>query len=114
MSILDNVETPDQILVSIETTPKDPVYPCPKCGSETKLHGEPELHNTEERICSSDLCRTIQSGIKEELKMINGRVTRFACRTCGHETKIYKDGKKHLVETRICSNPNCLNIIKNN
>lgn len=110
--IADKPQVVDSIQVSLETEPTDPIFPCPKCGAETKEHGEAEREEGGKRICSSALCRKVQPKIKETLKQINGRVVRFPCRSCGCETKVYKDGKIDVVKQRICSNKSCKNIIE--
>ena len=109
--ITDKPQIVDSVLATIETEPTDPIFPCPECGSETKLHGEATIEKSEQRICSSALCRKIQPKIKETLKQVNNRIVKFPCRDCGCETKIYKNGKINKVTSRICSNKNCRNII---
>lgn len=112
MGITDKPQVVDSVLATIETEPTDPILPCPKCGYETKPYGEAEREDSGQRICSSAVCRKVQPKIKETLKQINGRIVRFPCRTCGCETKIYKDGRIDVVKSRICSNKFCKNIIE--
>lgn len=98
----------DSVLVSIETEAKDPVFPCPMCGSETKPHGESPRDTENKRICSSNLCREIQDPIEES----EDKGPRFPCRKCGCETKIYKDGRTGNNASRICSNKGCKHVIE--
>jgi len=54
MSIIDKPQVVDLVSVVIETDFTRPVYPCPKCNSETKIYKKTNL-----RICSNKKCRSI-------------------------------------------------------
>lgn len=110
--ITDHTQIVDSIQVSLEKVPTDPIFPCPKCDSETKQHGEAPRETSGERICSSAICRKVQPEIEQTLKEINGRIVRFPCRVCGCETKIHKDGRIDVVKARICSNKSCKYIVR--
>jgi hypothetical protein len=102
----DRSRTTDVISASLEAELVPPVFPCPKCGAESRAHGEAPRHDESERICSAATCRKVQSRPEEVI----GGAARFPCAECGRETKQYMAGRSGLSAERVCSNTGCRNI----
>lgn len=105
--MFDRQHTTDGISASLEAVPVAPVFPCPKCGAESRPHGEAPRHDESERICSATTCRKVQPAPEEEVATGGPR---FPCAQCGRETKQHKSGRSGQPTERVCSSSNCRNI----
>jgi hypothetical protein len=106
MAANDRTHMTDGISASLEAEVVPPSYPCPKCGAESRPHGEGPRHDESERICSAATCRKVQPAPKEVI----GGAARFPCAACGRETKQYRSGRAGQPTERVCSNTSCRNI----
>lgn len=103
----------DAVSASLEVEAVPARFPCPKCGAESREHGQASQHDESERICSSALCRKVQPSPAEN---VTGKLTadgvfiRFPCAACGKETKLYRSGRAAAATERVCSNASCRNI----
>jgi hypothetical protein len=102
--MFDRQHTTDGIAASLEAVPVAPAFPCPKCGAESRPHGEAPRYDENERICSAATCRKVQSAPEE----VTTGGPRFPCAECGRETKQYKAGRSGEAVERACSK--CRNI----
>ena len=99
----------DSLSVSVNEY-KEPLFPCPECGKETKPHGGAPKKGSNRRICSNVNCREVQNAPPEDHSP--GAHPLFPCRKCGKETKPYEMDKAETDRSRICSDPACRHIIK--
>lgn len=111
MGLVDRPHMTDGIAASLEAVPVAPAFPCPKCGAESRSHGEAPRHDESERICSGALCREVQP-CPEEVARVSESDSRprFPCMACGRETKLHKAGRSGVSIARVCSVSNCRHI----
>jgi len=99
----DDAQATDGLEAKIEAVAVPPKYPCPDCGSESSPHGEPEWYDENERICSSAICRKVQSAPAEVELAPGSEQARFPCAECGRETKVHRSGRVMAqVSDRVC------------
>lgn len=108
MAAKDKAHMSDAISAGLATEIVPPSFPCPKCGAESRPHGEAPRHDESQRICSAAMCRKVQAAPKEDP---TGAV-RFPCAECGRETKLYQSGRSGDALDRVCSTANCRNIFR--
>lgn len=113
MAHKDRAHMTDAVSASLEVEAVPAQFPCPKCGAESRPHGQAPQHDESQRICSSALCRKVQPSPAEN---VTGKLTadgvfiRFPCAACGKETKLYRSGRAGAATERVCSNASCRNI----
>lgn len=101
-----------------------PLFPCPKCGRETKVHHDyvvydevrkkKVLQREPQRICSMPQCRHVVRG-EEEIEVIEARGKAMQpvivpCTKCGKTTKQHHPDPETEEPRRICAVPTCRNI----
>ena len=101
----DRAQLRDELTASLERVPVDPVNPCPRCGSESRVHRDAERIESTERVCSKADCRKVQPAPTEQ-PSINGS-PRFPCAECGRETKEHRGPVFKPSAERICTNAEC-------
>jgi len=126
-TIQDKVATTDEALAEVFadyiSSSSSPLYPCPKCGKETKEHHEkverhPEtrkiLDRQPVRICCMKDCRTELVGeeaIAEAYAKGQAEQHRVAaCAKCGKATKEHHPDEETGDPRRICSSTDCRHI----
>ena len=93
----------DGLEAAIEHDAASPRFPCPKCGAESRQHGEPALYDASERICSSEICRKVQPAPAENvIRQAGEEYVRYPCAHCGKETKTHRSGRREICTGRIC------------
>lgn len=119
-TVQDKVETSDDVAAEVfkdyASGSSDPLYPCPECGKETKVHHEivdrhPQtrkiLDRIPTRICSMSGCRAVVEGedaiaeIHEKGKAAQAQV--ISCEKCGAPTKEHHPDPETEDPRRICS-----------
>jgi len=110
MSFVDRQQMTDAATASVETAPVSPKFPCPKCGAESRAHGEARRHDESLRVCSSPPCRLVQ--VVEEVTALTSDAPRFPCAKCGKETKVRQSGRAVDSVERVCSALTCRNIFR--
>lgn len=112
-SFRDNAHVQDVLSAGLTHVRTEPIYPCPDCGAETRVHGEAPRETSTERICSSATCKMIQPAMTEVQRVTpNDQRPRFPCAGCGRETKVHKSGRTGETTKRICVRPSCQRIIE--
>jgi len=101
MNITDKVSAADSIEAGLAREKTTAVYPCPRCGRETKEHIE------DRRICSHEPCRAVWAKEKAPMAAPHERapIVAYPCPKCGKETKEHTEGR------RICSAEACREIV---
>lgn len=102
----------DSIRASIETVPKQPLFPCEKCGSETLNNGKVTLSDGGKSICTHPKCRLVQERPKlvERDGPLDERPWR-PCVRCKRET--LPIGRKRVRNNeRICARADCRHVSK--
>ena len=111
MPITDCEKARDTVSASLEVEAVPAKFPCPKCGAESREHGQAPQHDESQRICSSAPCRKVQAARAENSKLNADNVLiRFPCDACGKETKLYRSGRVGQTAERVCSSASCRNI----
>lgn len=112
MSFDDSAHFRDALRVSLETERVAAAAPCPKCGAETKAHGERTHEGDDTRICTGPVCRAINRGIVEVPRNGPGDDRpRFPCQKCGKETLVHHTSTPMQSRQRVCSAPRCRTIV---
>lgn len=105
----------DAVSASLEVEAVPPSFPCPKCGAESREHGQAPQHDESERICSAAMCREVQPAPEEN---VTGKLNadnvfiRYPCAKCGRETKPYRSGRAGRSAQRVCSSASCRKIFE--
>lgn len=97
--------SPDEVFADLiragDALDAAPLYPCPRCGKETKLHHTPK----DSRICSNRACRArmkdprvIEASRQMGLKL---QPVVILCPECGAITKEHHDGARICVGATI-------------